>query len=36
MPATEAVAIIEPEGEGLDDEVRDMALEAYLAARKTL
>lgn len=32
----EAVAIIEPEGEGLEGEVRSMALEACLVARKTL
>lgn len=35
-PATEAVAIIEPEEVGLKGDVRSMALAAYLAARKTL
>ena len=35
-PATEAVAIIEPEGCGFRLEVRSMALEACLVARKTL
>jgi len=34
-PATEAVAIMEPEGCGLLREVVSMAREAYLAARKT-
>ena len=35
-PATEAVAIIEPDGEGFDALVCDMAGVACLAARKTL
>lgn len=35
-PATEAVAIMEPDGRGLEGEVRRMAFAAYLVARKTL
>ena len=35
-PATEAVAMMEPEGYGLEGEVRCMAREACLDARKTL
>ena len=35
-PATEAVQMMLPEGEGLEDEVSCMAAEACLIARKTL
>lgn len=35
-PATEAVAIMEPDGCGLECEVRRIAFAAYLLARKTL
>lgn len=35
-PATDAVAMMEPEGVGLDFEVFSMAFAAYLVARKTL
>ena len=35
-PATEAVAMMEPDGCGLEGEVRRMAPAAYLVARKTL
>lgn len=35
-PPTEAVAMIDPEGEGLDDEVRSMAFAACLVPTKTL
>ena len=35
-PATEAVARMEPEGEGLEGEGWSMAAEACLVARKTL
>ena len=35
-PATEAVAIIEPDGRGFEGEVVSMAQEACFVARKTL
>lgn len=35
-PATDAVAMMEPEGVGLDFEVLSMAFAAYLVAKKTL
>lgn len=35
-PATDAVAMMEPEGVGFDFEVFSIAFAAYLVARKTL